>query len=119
MIRVYAFSRWLDIPLTVVLNNDVRRAEVEEPSNDVVTLEEMLQHFDKLLLSFLSVDKVLVLLDDLEAFLEWLLSVLQAHVTCELWEFASVQVDHFLIVLLAQHAWNITRAGELAITVAT
>jgi hypothetical protein len=56
--------------LTVVLNNDVRRAEVEEPSNDVVTLEEMLQHFDKLLLSFLSVDKVLILLDDLETFLE-------------------------------------------------
>ena len=56
MIRVYAFSRRLDVPLTVVLNNYVRCAEVEEPSNDIVTFEEMFQHLYKLLFSLFSVD---------------------------------------------------------------
>lgn len=80
-----------------VLNNQVRRAEVDEPLGRVNIGEELLEHTDQLLLSVLFVDEGLLVLDALEAGVEGVVAVLLAHVLGELVVVARSDVDHFFL----------------------
>lgn len=100
--------------LTVVLNNDVGSAEVQESSNQIICFKQVLHHCHQFFFSFFTVDEVFVLCDYCKPFFELLFSVLFAHVLCELCIVTSVQINHFflflifirtLIVLILFHWW--------------
>ena len=82
--------------LTVVLHDYVGGAEIEEPSDHVLVLDQMPQHLDEFLLALLRVDQVLVQVDYLVALRERLPAILLTHVIGELVEIAGIQIDQFL-----------------------
>ena len=92
----YCFS-CLGNVLAVILNNDVTGAQVEESANEVFRLEEWPQHIDKLLFTLLGVNEFFVLGNYLICFSESFFTILLAHLSRELLEIASVEVNHIFI----------------------
>lgn len=82
--------------LTVVLHDYVGRAEIEEPSDHVLVLDQMPKHLDEFLLALLRVDQVLVQVDYFVALRERLPAILLTHVIGEFVEVAGIQIDQFL-----------------------
>lgn len=80
-----------------VLHDQVRGAEIDEATDCILCREQASQKFDKLLLTSIRVDQVLILLYDCETLLELGVAVLLAHVRTEFIKIAAGDVDHLFL----------------------
>ena len=86
-----------------VLNDQVRSAVVDKSAAHIRVVEQWVQLRHQLLLAIVLENHSLILLDDREALVEDLLTVLLAHEAAELGELARRDVDHLFLAGAARH----------------